>query len=336
MSAALPLIWALVLEVAVFAYVVLDGFDLGIGILFPWVPDRTERDVMVNSIAPVWDGNETWLVLGGGGLLAMFPLAYATLLPALYLPLIVMLLALVFRGVAFEMRFRARDEREQLRWDRSFQWGSYVATLCQGISLGAFVQGVKVSGRAYGGGWWDWLTPFSVLTGVALLAGYGLLGACWVMWKTDARLQMRCRRLAAVLGGAVLAFIAAVSISMLTLSASFRHRWLAWPNIVEAAAVPLLALWVAWIFFASLRRGRDGTPFLCALALFLLCYIGLGISLWPLIVPPSITIWEAAAPASSQAFLLAGAAVLVPVILGYTGFVYWVFRGKVKPGLGYH
>jgi cytochrome d ubiquinol oxidase subunit II len=336
MSLDLPLIWALLIAVAVFAYVLMDGFDLGVGMLFVSVRGRGERDLMVNSIAPVWDGNETWLVFGGGGLFAVFPLAYATLLPALYMPLTCMLLALVFRGVAFEMRFRARNDREQLRWDRSFQWGSYVAAFCQGISLGAVVQGIKVSGRAYAGGWWDWLSPFSVLTALALVTGYGLLGACWLIWKTEGELQNRFRKIAARLAWAMLVFISVVSLSMIMLSVQFRNRWLTLPSAAWAALVPALLLVMAWTFFTSLRRGREIRPFLCALGFFLVCYVGLWISIWPMIVPPRITIWDAAAPASTQGFLLVGAAVLVPVILIYTGFVYWLFRGKVQAGAGYH
>ena len=336
MSLALPLIWAVLIAVAVFAYVVLDGFDLGVGILFPAVHGHSERDVMVNSVAPVWDGNETWLVLGGGGLFAVFPLAYAILLPALYMPLTIMLLALIFRGVAFEMRFRARHDREQKRWDRSFMGGSYLAAFSQGIALGAFVQGIKVSGRAYAGGWWDWLTPFSLMTGFALIAGYGLLGSCWLIWKTEGELQDRFRHLAARLGWTTLAFIGAVSLAMLFLSMPFRERWLTLPRAGGAALVPLVLLALAWFFFAALKRRRELAPFLYALGFFLLAYVGLGVSLWPTMVPPSVTIQAAAAPPATQAFLLWGASVLIPVILIYTGYVYWLFRGKVHVGVGYH
>jgi cytochrome d ubiquinol oxidase subunit II len=284
----------------------------------------------------VWDGNETWLVLGGGGLFAVFPLAYAILLPALYMPLTLMLLALIFRGVAFEMRFRARNDRERRLWDAAFMGGSYVAAFCQGVALGAFVQGVKVSGRAYGGGWWDWLTPFSVMTGAALVAGYGLLGACWLIWKTEGDLQGRFRRLAARLAWATLAFIGAVSVSILFLNAPFRDRWLTLPYAAGAALVPLVLLALAWLFFAALKQRRDLAPFLYALGVFLLSYVGLGVSLWPMMVPAAVTIQEAAAPPATQAFLLWGASVLLPVILIYTGYVYWLFRGKVQIGVGYH
>ncbi|ONF48749.1 cytochrome d ubiquinol oxidase subunit II [Methylobacterium radiotolerans] len=337
MSLDLTLIWALLIATAVFLYVVMDGFDLGVGILFPAVRGKADRDVMVNTVAPVWDGNETWLILGGGGLFAVFPLAYATILPALYMPLILMLLALVFRGVAFEMRFRAASPRSQRTWDRSFSWGSYVATFCQGICLGALVQGIRVEGRAYTGGWWDWLTPFSVLTGAALVAGYGLLGACWLIWKTQGDLQLRAYRLARRLGSVTLAAIVVVSAAMPILSEAFRARWLSWPNLALAAPVPALVALLAWRFFVALDRRAEVTPFLCALGLFLMSYVGLGISLWPMIVPPAISIWDAATHPSSQAFLLAGAVVLVPMVLAYTGYVYWLFRGKVAAGApGYH
>ncbi|WP_061026459.1 cytochrome d ubiquinol oxidase subunit II [Bradyrhizobium sp. CCH5-F6] len=336
MSIDLTLIWALLIATAVFLYVVMDGFDLGVGILFPAEVARADRDVMVNSVAPVWDGNETWLVLGGGGLFAVFPLAYATIFPALYIPLILMLLALVFRGVAFEMRFRARTSAGEMWWDRAFSWGSFAAAFLQGVCLGAIVQGIRVEGRAYAGGWWDWLTPFSILTGVALVAGYGLLGACWLVWKTDGALQARCRNYARVLGLATLGFIAVISLMMVIQSAAFRARWLTLPNMLYAAPVPILLALLAWRFHRALGKGEDVVPFLCALGFFLLSYIGLGISMWPMIVPPSITIWQAATHPSSQLFLLVGAAVLVPVILVYTGYVYWIFRGKVRHGEGYH
>ncbi|PHK94943.1 cytochrome d ubiquinol oxidase subunit II [Pseudoroseomonas rhizosphaerae] len=354
MEQHLPLIWAVLIATAVFLYVVMDGFDLGIGILFPWFPEKDERDVMVNSVAPMWDGNETWLVLGGAGLYAVFPLAYATIFPALYMPLILMLLALIFRGVSFEMRFKAHNARSQLWWDRAFCWGSYVAGFCQGIALGALVQGIRVENRAYAGGWWDWLTPFSLLTGLALLVGYGLLGACWLIWRTEGALARKARRHAWLLGIGTLACIAAISLIMPFLQSAFRERWLALPWMLYAAPVPVLLAVLAGLFFRAIPateareasaphdptgrnfRWRDGAPFLCVLGWFFLSYTGLGISLWPNIVPPSVSIWEASASPASQKFLLVGAAVLIPIILSYTAYVYWLFRGKVRVGAGYH
>ncbi len=336
METTLTLIWAFLIAGAVFLYVVLDGFDLGIGILFPAIRGKADRDVMVNTIAPVWDGNQTWLVFGGVGLFAAFPLAYATVLPALYMPLILMLLALIFRGVAFEMRFRVETKRSQRAWNLAFAGGSYLATLCQGITLGAVVQGIRVENRAYAGGWWDWLTPFSILTGLALLVGYGLLGACWLIWRTDGALQARFRPLARMLGFMLTGFIGVVSLSMLFISEAFRAQWLTFPNIILAAPVPASVLLLVWVLHKSLKDKRDFVPFLCAIGLFFLSYAGLGISMWPVIVPPAINIWEAAAPPSTQLFLLIGAAVLIPIILAYTAYGYWLFRGKVTADGGYH
>jgi len=334
MTLDLPLIWALLIALAVLLYVVLDGFDLGIGILFPFFKAKRDRDVMMNSVAPVWDGNETWLVLGGGGLFAVFPLAYSLLLTAFYAPVIGMLLALIFRGVAFEFRFR--DARHRPLWDVSFAFGSTLATLCQGIMLGAFVQGIAFKGRAYAGGWFDWLTPFSVFTGIALLLGYALLGAGWLILKTDGDLQERVYRRAPWLAVAVLAAIAVVSLWTPLLNDAIAARWFTLPNLLYLSPVPLLVGAAALALFWALHRRRTALPFLMALALFALSYLGLGISLFPNIVPPSVTIWQAAAPPESQGFLLVGAVVLLPIVLGYTGYAYWVFRGKVHPDDGYH
>ena len=317
------------------AYVVLDGFDLGVGILFPFLPERSHRDEMMNSVAPVWDGNETWLVLGGGGLFAVFPLAYAIIMPALYAPVIAMLLGLVFRGVAFE--FRWKTERGKFLWDWAFAAGSTLAAFAQGIALGALVQGIPVAGRAYAGGWWDWLTPFSLVTAVALVIGYALLGATWLVYKTQGRTQQKAYRLAWVTGLATLVLIGVVSLWTPFLDDAFMQRWFAWPQILFVAPVPLLVTLAAYVLFNGLRRGHERRPFLAALALFVLCFVGLLISFYPYLVPTSVTLWEAAAPDKSLEFLLAGAAVLLPLILGYTAYSYWVFRGKVAVGGGgYH
>lgn len=330
----LAFIWAGLIAFAVLAYVVLDGFDLGVGILFLFLEEESERDQMMNSVAPVWDGNETWLVLGGGGLFAVFPLAYAVVMPALYVPIIVMLLGLVFRGVAFEYRWRTH--RGKFLWDWAFAGGSTAAALAQGIALGALVQGIPVEGRAYAGGWWDWLTPFSVLTGVALVMGYALLGATWLVKKTEGEVQRRAYSLAWAAAVGTLALIGAVSLWTPFLNPIFMTRWLGWPQIFYTAPVPLLVLGCAWILFTGLAKQREATPFLAALALFVISFIGLGISFYPFIVPHSITIWDAAAPDSSLAFLLVGAAVLIPAILAYTAYAYWVFRGKIDVAGGYH
>jgi cytochrome bd ubiquinol oxidase subunit II len=328
MAIDLPFIWAGIIAFAVLAYVMLDGFDLGIGILFPSYPARAHRDLMMNSVAPIWDGNETWLVLGGGGLMAAFPLAYAIVMPALYVPLIVMLLALVFRGVAFEFRWKAETDVSRRLWDSSFAWGSIVAAFAQGIALGALVQGIPVKGRAYAGGWWDWLTPFSLLTGLALVAGYALLGATWLILKTDGEVQSKAIRLARLTGLATVLFIGAVSIWTPFLEPLYMARWFDFPQILYTAPVPLLVAASAYALLRGLNEGRELLPFLAAQSLFLLSYIGLGISFYPFIVPPSLSIWAAAAPPESQGFLLVGTMILVPLILAYTGYAYWVFRGK--------
>ena len=330
----LPLIWALLIALAVLVYVILDGFDLGIGILFPFVRNNEQRGVMMNSIAPVWDGNETWLILGGGGLYAVFPLAYSVVLTSLYAPLIAMLLALIFRGVAFEFRFR--DPRHRPLWDLAFAGGSILATFCQGIVLGAFIQGIEVENRSYVGGWFDWLTPFSLFTGASLVVGYALLGAGWLVMKTEGELQSRAYGFMSRLWVVLLACIAGVSLWTPLLNEEIAGRWFSWPNLALLSPVPLLVLASAAGLYLAIRRRREVLPFVFALLLFLLSYGGLGISLYPHIIPPDITLWEAAAPDKSLSFMLVGAAILLPLILGYTGYAYWVFRGKVRPGEGYH
>jgi cytochrome bd ubiquinol oxidase subunit II len=334
MTLDLPLIWAGLIAFAVLAYVVLDGFDLGVGILFPLVPGEANRDEMMNSVAPVWDGNETWLVLGGGGLFAVFPLAYSIIMPALYAPIIIMLLALVFRGVAFEFRWKTR--RGQFLWDWAFAFGSTVAAFAQGVALGALVQGIKVEGRAYAGGWWDWLTPFSLFTGVALVVGYALLGATWLILKTEDHVQRRAYAIAFWAAPLTLAMIGAVSLWTPFLDPLYAERWFGWPHILLAVPVPLLVLAAAYVLLRGLTERRETSPFLAALSLFVLSFIGIGISFYPNIVPHSVTIWDAAAPDNSLSFLLVGAVVLVPLILLYTAYSYWVFRGKVKAVGGYH
>ncbi|MBP2549866.1 cytochrome d ubiquinol oxidase subunit II [Neorhizobium galegae] len=334
MALDLPFIWAAIIAFAVLAYVILDGFDLGVGILFPFFDAKHDRDVMMNSVAPVWDGNETWLVLGGGGLLAVFPLAYATILPALYAPLITMLLALIFRGVAFEYRWRSKPA-ERL-WDGAFAGGSTVAAFCQGVALGALVQGIPVVNRAYAGGWWDWLTPFSIATGFAVLVGYALLGATWLVMRTSGDLAARARRFA--FATALLTVLAMACVSLWTpfLKPDYLDRWFRYPTAIFSVIVPLLVIGCLMVLLNGLKTKHDSRPFLAALGLFVLAYAGIGISFYPYIVPTSVTIWDAAGPDKSLAFLLVGAAVLVPAILAYTAYAYWVFRGKVNPEEGYH
>ena len=334
MALDLPLIFAIVIALAVLLYVIVDGFDLGIGILFPFFRTEADRRRMMNSIAPVWDGNETWLVAGGGGLLAGFPLAYAVIFSALYAPIFAMLLALIFRGVAFEFRFRSRRNRHL--WDLGFAVGSIVAAFAQGVALGALVQGIPVANRAYAGGWWDWLTPFSILTGIALVVGYALLGATWLIMKTEDDLQARAYQWAYWAAIATLVGIAFVSIATPLLNPIYADYWFSWPAVLYTMLVPILVIIVAYGLFQSIAQQWTYAPFLFSICLFLLSYIGLGISFHPYVVPTSITIWEAAAPDSSLVFILLGAAFLLPLIMVYTAYSYWVFRGKVDVEGGYH
>ena len=329
----LTIVWAAILVFAIAMYVVMDGFDLGIGILFTRFKVGVERDTAMNTIAPVWDGNETWLVLGGGGLMAAFPLAYAIILPALYAPLIAMLLGLVFRGVAFE--FRWRDPSHRARWDAAFCIGSIVATFAQGVTLGALLQGIKISGRSYAGGYWDWITPFSVLTGGSLLIGYALLGACWLIWKTSGIVNSEARGFAKGLSLAMLAAIAAVSIYTPFLEGRYYATWFTWPGLIALLLMPLVVTAIGVLLYRHVSKGHDAVPFVLTLTLFGLSLLGLTISVWPDLIPGRLSIWQAAAPRASQSFMLVGAGILLPLILAYTAWAYWVFRGKVGHD-GYH
>jgi cytochrome d ubiquinol oxidase subunit II len=327
-------IWTLILGMAVFFYVLLDGFDLGVGILYGLAPDTASRNTIMNSIAPIWDGNETWLVLGGLGLLAAFPVAFAVIIPAVYFPILVMLLALVFRGVAFEFRFR--DAEHKTFWDHAFNYGSAIATFAQGIVLGSFIQGYEVTGRQFSGSSLAFLTPFSLMTGVALLFGYGLLGAGWLILKTEGDIQAAARRHGRICLIGVLAAVAVVSIWTPVASPIVAARWFSWPNILILAPVPIATAAAALATWRALGSRAEILPFAGAVSLFVLSYVGIAISLYPMIVPYHFTLWEAASSERTQAFLLVGTLVLLPVILMYTGWSYWVFRGKVRADAGYH
>jgi cytochrome d ubiquinol oxidase subunit II len=327
-------LWTILLGLAVFYYVVFDGFDLGVGMLYGFVRGEAARATAMNSVAPVWDGNETWLVFGGLGLLTAFPLAFAIIIPAVYFPILIMLLALIFRGVAFEFRFKHAALRRF--WDGAFCGGSLVATFAQGVVLGTFIQGFKVEGRQFAGSSFDWLAPFPLATGVALMFGYGLLGACWLILKTEGELQDWARRAAGICLIAVLAAIAGVSIWTPLAHPNIAQRWFSWPNIAFLSPVPIITALIAIGEWEALRRRHELTPFLGAIALFLMSFAGIAISLWPMIVPYHYTLWQAASSASTQAFLLIGTLFLLPVILMYTAWSYWVFRGKARGIAGYH
>ena len=327
-------IWTTILAIGVFLYVALDGFDLGVGMLYNFAPDRSARDLVMNSIAPIWDGNETWLVLGSVGLLAAFPVAFAIIIPAVYFPILLMLLALIFRGLAFE--FRYRDAEHRTLWDHGFAAGSALAAFAQGVVLGSFIQGFHVEGRQFLGTSLDCFTPFSIFTGIGLMFGYALLGAGWLVIKTEGTLQAWARMLGRrCLVGTTLA-IAAVSLWTPLVDAHIAARWFSFPNIVLLAPVPLLTGGLIWYEWRSLGDGSEYAPFIAALGLFVMSYLGIAISLFPMIVPGHFTLRQAAASPSTQAFLLIGTLFLLPVILFYTGWSYWVFRGKVRSDIGYH
>lgn len=326
-------IWTVILGLGIFIYVALDGFDLGVGILYGFAAPAY-RQTMMNSIGPFWDGNETWLILGSVGLLAAFPVAFAIIIPAVYFPILIMLLALVFRGVAFEFRFK--HARLRSFWDIAFCAGSMIATFAQGVALGSFIQGFKVEGRIFAGSSFDFATPFVLLTGVALMFGYALLGAAWIILKTEGPLRVWSRRAGRICLIGVLCCIAAVSIWTPLASVTIAKRWFDWPNSLIFAPLPLCTLLLAIYAWRSFGRDRDLQPFLASIGLFAFSFLGVAVSLWPMIVPGYYTLWEAASPESTQAFLLVGTLVLLPLILFYTGWSYWVFRGKVQEGIGYH
>lgn len=333
MTIDLTLVLAGIIAFGIIMYVLLDGFDLGVGILFPLAPNETGRDVMINSIAPFWDGNETWLVMGGAMLFAAFPTAYAVALPAFYLPIMLMLFALIFRGVAFEFHHKA--EASKAIWSTAFFAGSALAAFAQGLLLGGLIEGVAVADRAFAGGAFDWLTPFSVVSGLGVVAGYALLGATWLVLKTERDLQAWARRYGQWLTVAVLGFMAAVSLYTPFVDAAIAERWFGGLNLLYLSPVPLVTAAAGFALWHGLRRGWETAPFVLAIGLFLLGYLGLAISLWPNIVPPTLSIWEAAAPRSSQVFTLVAVSITLPMVLFYTWYAYRVFRGKASTTGGY-
>jgi cytochrome bd ubiquinol oxidase subunit II len=329
----LPVIWAALIGTAVAMYVILDGFDLGIGILFPFSKSEAERDQMMRSIAPFWDGNETWLVLGGAGLLVAFPVAYGVIMPAFYLPVILMLLALIFRGVSFEFRLVSESKTA---WNFAFVAGSTLAAFSQGVILGSLIQGVKVENGAFAGGSFDWATPFALLCGLALIAGYALLGATWLVMKTEGAVAERARGQAKICLLLVLGFMAVVSLWTPLSIPRIAERWFSLPNFYFLWPVPTITGLIAFGLWRAIEARRDVLPFVASIALFLLGYLGLVISSYPYLVPPSLTVWDTAAAPSSQIFMLIGTVFLLPIILGYIIFIYWIFRGKVREGESYH
>jgi cytochrome bd ubiquinol oxidase subunit II len=329
---SLIFIWAILISFIILMYVLLDGFDLGIGILFPWIKHGEYRDLMISSVVPVWDGNETWLVLGAATLYAAFPVAYAVLLPTLYMPIILLLVSLIFRGVAFEFRFKAH--RSQFIWDFAFSAGSIIAAFLQGVILGTFVQGYghffPIKPTAY-----QWLTPFSIFTGIAVVFGYALLGATWLIAKTEGDLQDRLFKKAKLLLVAVSFFLVAVSIWTPLIEATVKHRWFSLPNFYYLAPLPFFTVLAIILNFYMLHHRKEKAPFVLSMALFILAYVGFCVSVWPYIVPHVISVWNAAAAPSTLKFILVGTGVLLPILLAYTAYSYHVFRGKVKASIHY-
>ncbi|CAM2956565.1 cytochrome d ubiquinol oxidase subunit II [Acinetobacter celticus] len=331
----LTLVWVGIIGLSVLIYVIMDGFDLGIGILFPFIQNHQERDVMMNTVAPVWDGNETWMVLGGAGLFAAFPLVYSTVLSALYLPIVFMVVALIFRGVAFEFRFKAF--RTKYLWDQAFIWGSILSSFFQGVILGAYIQGIETTQGIYSGGVWDWLTPFSIFSGFGVLVMYATLGCGWLILKTDSRLQVHMYKLMPKL--LITLFMIFVGVSLYTplTHPEIAMRWFSLPNVFYFSPVPILVLLFVGLIFRACKNKNEVKPFIYTLVLVFLAFTGFVISLWPNIIPPSVSIWQAAAPESSLKFTLVGAVILIPIIIAYTFLSYWVFRDKVRIGdKGYH
>jgi cytochrome bd ubiquinol oxidase subunit II len=327
-------IWTAILAIGVFLYVALDGFDLGVGMLYILAPNRQSRDLLMNSIAPIWDGNETWLVLGAVGLFAAFPVAFAIIVPASYFPILLMLLALIFRGVAFEFRYRDADHRTF--WDYGFAGGSALAAFAQGVVLGSFIQGYHIEGRHFVGSSWECFTAFSIFTGIALMFGYALLGAGWLVIKTEGALQDRARAFGRRCLIVTMFAIGVVSLWTPYADQHIAARWFSWPNIAILAPVPLITVALGWYVWRSFNTESEYGPFVASLGLFVMSYLGIAISLWPMIVPGHFTLEQAASSPSTQAFLLIGTLILLPVILLYTGWSYWVFRGKVRADIGYH
>ena len=333
-ATVLPVVWFGIIGFGIFMYVLMDGFVLGIGILAPFADDDQQLDQMMNSAAPIWDGNETWLVLGGAGLLAAFPKAYAIILSGLYLPVLLMLIALVLRGVSFEFRFKAQTSKHL--WGTCFAIGSLAAAFAQGLMLGAIVEGMPLQGGKYLGGPFAWFSPFSMLTGTAVVFGYALLGATWLIMKTDGATQAIVYALTRPLVAIVVAFMALVSTWLPFLSSQIMARWFESGNFIWLSPVPVLALANAIALWRAVMRKAEIAPFILALSFFALGFVGLLLGIWPNLLPPNLSIWDAAAPPASQGFVLVGTLFILPSVLGYTWWSYSVFRGKVRLGAGYH
>ena len=332
------IVWALVTAFSVLLYVILDGFNLGVGILFPFAKNKVFRDQMMNSIAPIWNGNETWLIMGGIALFCAFPVVYSSLLPAVYVPLILMLFGLILRGVAFEFRFKSKLNRGRTIWNSAFGFGSTLATFSQGIILGAYIHGIKIENNQFSGGPFDCFHGFSFLIGLGLIFAYALLGACWLIRKTDGEIRVWAIKTAQIfLPITTIAFIA-ISIWSPFSDPIIYKRWFTAPTMYYVSAVPFISTILLIFLYKDLYKniGVDRRPFQLVILLFIIGFIGLGISFWPYALPKTLTIWDAASPLNTQLFSLVGVLIIMPVILIYTAFTYHVFRGKVSENTSYH
>ena len=326
-------LWAFLVGLVVIFYVVLDGFSLGVGLLFPTARKEEDWDLLIGTIAPVWDANQTWLVFGGGALFAVFPVVYGVLFSALYIPLLTFVFGLIFRGVAFE--FRANARRKEV-WNRAFFWGSLVAVVAQGLTLGGILSGVKVSEERFAGGALDWLNPFSVMVSLALIAGYILLGSTYLIIKTSGSVQERARRQASWAARVVLGFQVLVTIWTPLHYPSVWTRWFDPPRIYFVWVFPVTGLMAFYGLIRSVKAGREILPFIFSVVFYLAGYLGLIASLYPYAIPPNITFQEAAAQRETMVFTLWGTLIVLPVVWGYIIYSYSVFRGKVGGETYYH
>lgn len=326
-------LWIFLVGLVIILYVVLDGFSLGIGLLFPFAENEEERDVMMASIAPVWDANQTWIVFGGGALFASFPKIYTILFSALYIPLFTFLFGLIFRGVAFEFRANTQDKA---KWNGAFFGGCLVATIGQGLTLGAYISGIRTDEGGFAGGAFDWLSPFSVMVAVALVAGYMLLGATYLLIKTTGNVRDRAFRQAFYAVLAVAFFMIVVSIWTPYNDPAIWARWFSEPRVYWVWTFPLLGIISFILILDHLKKRQELSPFILSILLFLSAYLGLQSAIYPYAVLPAVTIYEAAAQREALIFVLWGVALILPVVLAYTIYSYWVFKGKVTAEESYH
>jgi cytochrome d ubiquinol oxidase subunit II len=322
----MAMFWIAVLAISILLYVLLDGFDLGVGMLFGAARGEPQRHAMISAVAPIWDGNETWLVVSGVILWGAFPIVYSTLMSSFYLPVLLMLAGLILRGVAFE--FRRKTERMRWIWNASFAGGSLVATFMQGLMVGALVEGLPLADGHYVGGELGWLSPFAVLCGIGLCIGYALLGACWLVRKCEGEIRDQAYQFIPYLSLGLLVFLVVVFAYALAENLPVMRRWLERPYLF---VFPVVGAFATIALAGSVRRHQDGPPFVMVALIFIAAFATLAISFWPYMIPFAITIADAAAPHSSLAFMFWGAGLFVfPLMLLYTVISLSVFRGKVR------